>query len=237
MSVRALTALATVIALLTLASFTGAQTFPQPARQIATEKQPAVKKTLAASKVELKKEAQLLTAAKQIGTIRKIAWACQDDLIATGLIKQRTKASTDIWSLPKSLVYRTKFVAPKWITIARKCQKTFRERSVPTTSDWVTAVKLVQRIYPGTAGWLLFISRREGGHGGFVMNHQGSGAGGWLQFMASTYYAYNTRAFADARSRGFIIDERANSWSDPLGQAITGAFMRYTHLDACHWCL
>jgi len=108
---------------------------------------------------------------------------------------------------------------------------------IPATNDWRTAVTLVQRVYPGTESWLLYISHREGGYGAFVMNHQGSGAGGWMQFMASTYYAYSDAAFAHARSRGFDVPREANTWYSPLGQAITAGYMRYTGRDGCHWCL
>jgi len=128
-------------------------------------------------------------------------------------------------------------VAKRWEQRRERCEQLLSRRSIPASSDWVTSVKLVQRVYPGTADWLLFISRREGGYGGFVMNHQGSGAGGWMQFMSSTYYAYSDRAFADARRRGFIVPESANAWTHPMGQAITAGYMRYVGLDGCHWCL
>lgn len=111
------------------------------------------------------------------------------------------------------------------------------DRTLPWTNDWRTSVRLSQRIYPGTDGWLLFISRREGGWGPFVMNHQGSGAGGWLQFMASTFYAYVDDARADVARRGFIVPAGAWTWTHPLGQALTGAYMRFTGRDGCHWCL
>ena len=175
--------------------------------------------------------AQLHRAARQVGEIRRVTWACQDKLGVT-----RTHASTDVWSLPPSVGYRV-WVSKKWVKLAKDCQTALNERSIPATNDWLTAVKLVQRIYPGTSDWLLFISHREGGWGGFVMNHQGSGAGGQMQFLASTYYAYSNAAFADARSRGFILPSVENSWYRPLGQAITAGYMRYTHRDGCHWCL
>lgn len=175
--------------------------------------------------------AQLREAAKQIGAVRKLTWNCQDALGAP-----RTKASTDIWSLPQSVGYRV-WVAKKWIAVAKGCHQTLSSRTIPYTSDWLTAVQLVQRIYPGTEQWLLYISHREGGYGRFVMNTQGSGAGGWMQFMASTYYAHNDAAFADAKARGFILPEGVNQWTHPLGQAITAGYMRYTHQDGCHWCL
>jgi len=108
---------------------------------------------------------------------------------------------------------------------------------LPATGDWRTAVALAQRVYPGTEGWLLFISDREGGWGPFVMNHQGSGAGGWLQFMSSTFYAYVGDARASFARRGFKVDPSIWTWTHPLGQALTGAYMRWSGRDGCHWCL
>jgi hypothetical protein len=112
-----------------------------------------------------------------------------------------------------------------------------RQHTIPYTNDWRTSVNLAQRIYPGTSDWLLYISHREGGWGPFVMNHQGSGAGGWLQFMASTFYAYVGSAKADVQRRGFHVPDQVWTWTHPLGQALTGAYMRYTGRDGCHWCL
>lgn len=119
--------------------------------------------------------------------------------------------------------------------IAKLKQRLWRE--IPATNDWLTSVRLAQRVYPGTDDWLIFISRREGGWGPFVMNHQGSGAGGWLQFMASTFYAYSDDARSDVARRGFKVPSNVWDWHHPLGQALTGAYMRFTGRDGCHWCL
>lgn len=108
---------------------------------------------------------------------------------------------------------------------------------IPTTRTWTIAVRLTQRIYPGTSDWLLFISHREGGWGGFVMNHQGSGAGGWMQFMAGTFNGYVDDARDSVRRRGFDVDPSVFAWTHPLGQALTAGYMRYTGRDGCHWCL
>lgn len=156
-------------------------------------------------------------------------WNCQDRM---GW--QRTAARSP-WK-PHSGAYRAAELQ-RWQERWRACTYAIKVRTIPATNDWMTAVGLVQRIYPGTAGWLTYISNREGGHGRFVMNHQGSGAGGWMQFMSSTYYAYSAAAFADARARGYIIDGNWNVWYSPLGQAITAGYMRYTGRDGCHWCL
>lgn len=184
------------------------------------------------AKVQNRAEAaQLQRLSQKVTLHRGVAWSCQDDLGVT-----RTRAETKVWLLPRSVAYRA-WVAEKWQGIALSCKTLLQKRTIPATNDWVTAVRLVQRIYPGTSDWLLYISRREGGHGPFVMNHQGSGAGGWMQFMASTYWAYSDDAFADARARGFIIDASWNQWTHPLGQAITAGYMRFTGRDGCHWCL
>ena len=180
---------------------------------------------------ERSQQAELRALAKHVTAARVSTWKCQEQLGSA-----RTRAAVDAGSLPQSIAYR-RWVVKKWEKRQSFCEQRLASRQIPSTNDWVTSVKLVQRVYPGTADWLLFISRREGGYGGFVMNHQGSGAGGWMQFMSSTYYAYNDRAFADARRRGFIVPESANSWTHPMGQALTAGYMRYVGLDGCHWCL
>lgn len=174
---------------------------------------------------------ELHLAAKNISVAQRATWDCQDQL---GV--ERSKRSVAPWQLSRSLPYRL-WVVGKWRRLQAACGLRVQQRTIPATGDWLTAVDYVQRIYPGTKDWLIYISHREGGWGRFVMNSQGSGAGGWLQFMSSTYYAYNDAAYADARRRGFILDEATNSWTNPLGQAVTGAYMRYTGRDACHWCL
>jgi hypothetical protein len=174
---------------------------------------------------------QLRSSARSVGNFRTATFKCQDTLGVP-----RSRASASIWALPRSLGYR-QWAAGVWKARAASCERTLAKRTIPATNDWLTAVRLVQRIYPGTEAWLRFISHREGGWGGFVMNHQGSGAGGWVQFMSSTYYAYSGAAFADAKRRGFIVDRSWNAWTHPLGQAITAGFMRFTGRDGCHWCL
>lgn len=176
-------------------------------------------------------QVELASLRQQIVRLRNTTWGCQD---ALGV--RRTRVEYGTWAMPPSLPFRGWMVV-QWRKNTAACQRHLRERTIGMTWDWLTAVDRVQRIYPGTKSWLLYISHREGGWGRFVMNTQGSGAGGWMQFMASTFYAYNDRAFADARSRGFIVNEAANRWTHPLGQAITAGYMRYVGLDGCHWCL
>lgn len=107
--------------------------------------------------------------------------------------------------------------------------------SALNTNNWKTAVQLTQRVYPGTYSWLMTCSASEGGHGRFVYNHQGSGAGGWMQFMSGTFYAYVDHAFRDVRRRGFKVSRKHRSWHSPLGQALTAGYMRYTDRYRGHW--
>lgn len=105
-------------------------------------------------------------------------------------------------------------------------------RVLPAVNDWLTAVRVVQRVYPGSQAWLESCSGGEGGHGLWVWNggapigsaSHGSGAGGWLQYMVGTFWHDFGRALADARARGFVVPASAASWSSPLGQALAGGW-------------
>jgi len=98
-------------------------------------------------------QAQMKQLARKVGTFRKATWACQDTL---GI--SRTRASASVWALPSSLPYRG-WVVEQWQKKASSCLKLQEQRSIPVTNDWQTAVRLVQRIYPGTSSWLLYHQR------------------------------------------------------------------------------
>lgn len=183
---------------------------------------------LAVQDATMRQQAELKRMRAAVTSHRLRLWSCQDSLDV-----RRTRASVSVWALPASVPYR-RWTAGVWKSRADGCAAALKQRTIPTTGDWRTAVMLVQRIYPGTASWLLSCSSGEGGHGGFVMNHQGSGAGGWMQFLSSTFYAHYRQAFADARARGFVIDRVHESWYDPMGQALTAAYMR-SHGMSSHW--
>ena len=99
--------------------------------------------------------------------------------------------------------------------------------------DWLGAVGLVSRYYPAGA-WLRSCSASEGDHGRWVPNTQGSGAGGWMQFMEGTWRGFAPDAFTDARRRGMALEPRHFSWYSPVGQAVTGAYMYVNGLRG-HW--
>jgi hypothetical protein len=135
------------------------------------------------------------------------------------------------------------------------------DHELPLINDWKTAVRWVQRIYPGTESWMLYISDREGGWGPWVWyggshwygHHIGNdflGAdtvGGWMQFRYSTFAPYWRHAQFDLARRGYVVPfipmpaaggpSKYAAWLSPLGQALTAGYMRYTGRDGCHWCL
>jgi hypothetical protein len=97
----------------------------------------------------------------------------------------------------------------------------------------------VQVAYPGSEAWLRSCSSSEGAGRNlsinyFVMNHEGSGAGGYLQFMESTFWRMYNAAVADLKARGFIIDPASASWSSRIGQAMAGGWA-YTHRATGEW--
>lgn len=132
---------------------------------------------------------------------------------------------------------------------------------IPLINDWRTAVRWVQRIYPGTESWMLAISDREGGWGpwvwyggrtwqGYHVGNDFLGAdtvGGWMQFRYSTFAPYWRGAQKDLRQRGYIVPQipmppqggpsEYAAWLSPLGQALTAGYMRFYGKDGCHWCL
>lgn len=218
MRVNRIIALSVVASVLAIPSAVGAQTLP-----IRTEA------TVVKKEVSAKQQQQLRSLTKKIARLQVATWRCQDTLRT-----KRLRPSVTPWALPPSVLYRT-WVHVKWKVQKASCELALLKRAIPPTNDWQTSVRLVQRIYPGTSNWLLTISRREGGWGGFVMNTQGSGCGGWLQYAPSTYWAYSGDAFADAKRRGFIVDPAWNQWTHPMGQALTGAYMRFTGRDGSHW--
>lgn len=142
------------------------------------------------------------------------------------------------------------------------------EYELPATNDWLTAVRIAQRVYPGTEGVLRSLSDREGGWGPWVWYsgactsppclwrgyHVGgdnvSGAdtvGGWMQFRWSTFAPWWRHTQENLKKRGYIIPDMPMPpeggpaiyapWLNPLGQALTAAYMHWSGQASCHWCL
>jgi len=111
---------------------------------------------------------------------------------------------------------------------------------IPMTSNWTRAMRYAQRPFPGTYDFLEFTSTRECRAcyttTRFICNYQGSGACGPLQFMEGTFYGHMDDARAWLKGHGFIVPDSAWTWSSQLGQALVGAYMKYTDQEGCHWC-
>ena len=119
----------------------------------------------------------------------------------------------------------------------------------PGNQAWLKAVQEVQRVFPGTNGWLLSCSAAEGGHGRWV-GYGGQGystwlrdsdtVGGPLQFRYSTFKGMFRHGLDYVRARGYRVPSRLSyvsdiAWRSALGQAIAGGWARYTGNDDSHW--
>jgi hypothetical protein len=123
----------------------------------------------------------------------------------------------------------TSWAAKVWRQKARDARLSYAEWResrwrIREQRTWQAAVEHVQRAYPDTAAWLLSCSASEGSHGLWVPNRQGSGAGGWLQFMESTFWRMWAAAREDVLARGFTVEGRMASWYSRTGQALAGAW-------------
>jgi hypothetical protein len=129
---------------------------------------------------------------------------------------------------------------------ARRTLRDFEFR--PGNQAWTKAVYEVQKVFPGTSGWLLSCSAAEGGHGRWVgysgvsystWLRDSDTVGGPLQFRFSTFTGMFRRGAEYAVDKGFIVpahlDDMTTAWRSALGQAIAGGWARYTGNDASHW--
>jgi hypothetical protein len=157
------------------------------------------------------------------------------------------------WRSPAALHW----LRHRWNVRWHRAQHVLAAHRLPLTNDWATAVRIVQRVWPGTADWMLSCSRGEGGYGGWVWNGPGhgipyagsltpppgsSGAGGWMQFMRGTFTGTFSRALAEARQRHWHLPALrglppvpwgtpaiVRAWLSPLAQAFAAGWARYHH--------
>lgn len=119
---------------------------------------------------------------------------------------------------------------------------------LPQPNDWVTAVRVIQRVFPNTESWLLSCSAAEGGHGRWVRFGGGSyypgyeytdAVGGWPQYRWSTFKGHYRNGLAALRARGFNIDmpepNDVQAWLLPMGHAIAAGWARWSGNDDSHW--
>lgn len=138
----------------------------------------------------------------------------------------------------------------------RSYRRWLRERTLrdftfkPDYPAWRNAVEEVQRVFPGTEGWLLSCSAAEGGHGRWVgyggqdystWLRDSDTVGGPLQFRWSTFKGMYRHGLEYVLGRGFRVPEHLKdpdndvTWRSALGQAIAGGWARYTGNDNSHW--
>jgi len=113
---------------------------------------------------------------------------------------------------------------------------------------WAKAVREVQRVFPGTEGWLMSCSAAEGGWGRWVgysgvaystWLRDSNTVGGPLQFRFGTFTGMFRRGAEYVVARGFRLPshlrDMTTAWRSALGQAIAGGWARYTGNDDSHW--
>lgn len=158
---------------------------------------------------------------KGIEFYRTATWKWQDKL---GISRSK---STFKPKRVKSCEY-AKWVARHWQSKAKEHRKKYeaflKSYDYANSSIW-RAINFAGPVFGVSVDRLSARISREGGHGGWICNRQGSGACGWFQFMSGTYYAYSGRAFSEAAERGVFIPRRFDSWYSPLGQSVTAAYM------------
>lgn len=135
----------------------------------------------------------------------------------------------------------------RWLLAeSRRDQKQARHRLsriLPETNDWATAVRVVQRVFPGSRWWQLACSSSEGGHGAWVyFGHYSyplygpdTTPGGPMQYMQGTFWHDFNRGLAIARERGFVVPRSASSWYSMLGQAIASGYAYHYNRPAGKW--
>jgi hypothetical protein len=93
-------------------------------------------------------------------------------------------------------------------------------------TDFHSSARFATNLFNISYSWLHGCAHAEGGDGRWVSNTQGSGAGGWMQFMSGTFYGNVDNAFASANAKlARNIPARYKSWYSRLGQAVTAAYM------------
>lgn len=150
-----------------------------------------------------------------------------------------------------------RYAAGEWQARARSARRSLErwehERTLrdfafkPDYPAWRNAVREVQRVFPGTEGWLLSCSAAEGGHGRWVgyggqaystWLRDSDTVGGPLQFRFSTFTGMFRRAVEYVQGQGFLVPifaDLTTAWRSALGQALAGGWARYTGNDDSHW--
>lgn len=151
----------------------------------------------------------------------------------------------EVWRARAAKARSAYFAYKRWLAERTLDDFAFK----PGNRAWHKAVEEVQRVFPGTSGWLLSCSAAEGGHGRWVgyggveystWLRDSNTVGGPLQFRFGTFTGMFRRGVEYAQAKGFIIPshllaDRTTAWRSALGQAIAGGWARYTDNDDSHW--
>ncbi len=123
----------------------------------------------------------------------------------------------------------------------------------PGNHAWPKAVKEVQKVFPGTEGWLMSCSWAEGkwgrwvGYGGQAYStwlRDSNTVGGPMQFRFRTFTGMFRHGLDFILERGFRVPQelrdrslegKTRAWRSALGQAIAAGWARYTDNDDSHW--
>lgn len=261
MGVAALASVTTALVVLTLPASSAARTVPtetvKPIRA-------AQANTVALRKKDLTSErsiqASLNVLRGRIVAYRAATWQCQDTL---GV--KRTKPSQSVWALGTSIRYRTwvaskwsdrvgtcqKILTRHTIPSYRDWQTSIAwvQRIFPGTLDWLQRISNREG---GRGPWVWYSGACSSSpclwHGYHVGGDNVSGAdtvGGWLQFRYSTFAPYWRQAYEWLQANGWFVpeftmpppggDTKYAAWLSPMGQALTGGYMRFFGKDCPHW--
>lgn len=137
-------------------------------------------------------------------------------------------------SLPitNSLAYE-KLRTKNWMKRAKALKAKYKKQQAiarmwaARNSDFDLALRAAAKRYGVSYNWLHACAKSEGHIEGrrtpggpidpFIMNHGGSGAGGWMQFMHPTFYGYV------GRTSGY--PSKYKKWNSKVGQAYTAAYI------------
>lgn len=149
-----------------------------------------------------------------------------------------------------------RFLKKKWAIRAHNLWKlravTLRDfRFCEGCEAWPKAVREVQRVFPGTEGWLLSCSDAEGWSPGFdrwvgfagvpysTWLRDSNTVGGPMQFRFGTFTGMYRRGVEHVRLRGYRLvplgTDLTAAWRSALGQALAGGWARWSGNDDRHW--
>ncbi len=127
------------------------------------------------------------------------------------------------------------------------------ERTIHDRREWLPAVNEVQRVFPGTASWLLSCSSAEGSHGSWVIyggdpyypgaeyaqTFHGDMVGGPMQYMWGTFKGHYRHGLDSLRERGYRAKlpppSDVSAWRSMTAQAIAAGWARWSGNDDQHW--